>query len=124
MVYWAISDHSKDWSHSLSSRIAYEDVRCSRCVSCVSTKECLRVPKEQAPMETTDLQPDLQYQERPVRILDVATRQTRRTAVIFCRVQWTNHTEAEATWEREDNLKKEFPYLFEDQLESRGQDSF
>ena len=29
-------------------------------------------------------------------------------------------TEAEATWEREDHLKKEFPYLFEDQLESRG----
>ena len=71
----------------------------------------MRVPKEQAPMETTDLQPDLQYQERPIRILDVATRQT-RTAVRFCRVQWSNHTGAEATWEREDDLKKEFPYLF------------
>ena len=36
-------------------------------------KKCLRVPKEQAPMEAMDLQPDLQYQERLVRILDVAT---------------------------------------------------
>jgi len=76
-------------------------------------KKCLRVPEEQGPMEVMVLQPDLQYQERPIKILDIATRQTRRTAVRFCRVQWSNHTEAEATWEREDDLKKEFPYLFE-----------
>ena len=87
-------------------------------------KKCSRVPEEQAPMEAMDLQPDLQYQERPIKILDTATRQTRRTTVRFCRVQWSNHTEAEATWEREDDLKKEFPYLFEDQFESQGRDSF
>ena len=83
-------------------------------------KKCLRVPKEQVSMEVMDLKPDLQYQERPIKILDVATRQTRRTAVRFCRVQWSNHTEAEATWEREDDLKKEFPYLFENYPKSRG----
>ena len=81
-------------------------------------KKCLRVLEEQVPMETTDLQPDLQYQEMPVKILDTVTRQTRRTAVRVYRVQWSNHTEVEATWEREDDLKKEFPYLFEDWLES------
>ena len=76
-------------------------------------KKCLRVPEEQVPTEVMDLQPDLLYQERPIKILDVVTRQTRWTAVRFCRVQWSNHMEAEATWEREDDLKKEFPYLFE-----------
>ena len=75
-------------------------------------KKCLRVPEEQVPIEAMDLQPDLQYQERPIKILDVATRQT-RTTVRFCRVQWSNNSEAEATWEREDDLRKEFPYLFE-----------
>ena len=79
----------------------------------------MRVLEEQAPLEVMDLQPDLQYEKRPIKILDVATQQTRRTAVRFCWVQWSNHTEAEATWERED-LKKEFPYLFEDQFKSRG----
>ena len=83
-------------------------------------KKCARVPEEQAPMEAMDLQPDLQYHERPIKILEMVTRQTRRTTVKICRVQWSNHTEAEATWEREDDLKKEFPYLFNDQLESRG----
>ena len=76
-------------------------------------KNCLRVLEERVPTEVMDLKPDLQYQERPIKILDVAaTWQTRRTAVRFCRVQWSNHTEAEVTWEREDDLKKEFPYLF------------
>ena len=87
-------------------------------------KRCLRVLEEQAPMKTMDLQPDLQYQKRPVKILDTVTRQTRRTTVRFCWVQWSNHTEAEATWEREDDLEKEFPYILEDQLKPRGRDSF
>ena len=87
-------------------------------------KKCARVPEEQAPMEAMDLQLDLQYQERPIKILDTVTRQTRRIVVRFCRVQWSNHTEAEATWERGDDIKKEFLYLFGDQLECRGQDSF
>ena len=87
-------------------------------------KKCLRIPEEQAPMEAMDLQLDLQYQERLVKILDMVTRQTRRTAVRFCRVQWSNHTEVEVTWEREDDLKKEFPYLFMDQHKSQGRDSF
>ncbi|MGL6081917.1 MAG: hypothetical protein ACRC4N_05415, partial [Gammaproteobacteria bacterium] len=30
----------------------------------------------------------------------------------FFKVQWSNHSEGEATWEREDELKAEFPSLF------------
>ena len=37
-------------------------------------KKCLRVPEEEVPMEVMVLQPDLQYQERPIKILDIATR--------------------------------------------------
>jgi len=40
-------------------------------------KKCLRLPEEQVPLEVMDLQPDLQYQERPIRILDTASRKTR-----------------------------------------------
>ena len=87
-------------------------------------KKCLRISEEQAPMKTMDLQLDLQYQERQIKILDTVTQQTRRIAVGFCQVQWSNHTEAEATWEREDDLEKEFPYILEDQLKPRGRDSF
>ena len=86
-------------------------------------KKCLRVPEEQVPLEAMDLQPDLQYQERPIRILDTASRKTRTSETRICRVQWSNHTEAEATWEKEDDLRREFPYLFEELSKSRGRDS-
>ncbi len=86
-------------------------------------KKCLRVPEEQVPLEILDLQQDLQYLERPIKIIDTAVKSTRRSQIRYYRVQWSNHTEAEATWEREDDLLKEFPYLFEDQSESRGRDS-
>ena len=78
-------------------------------------KKCLRVPEEQISPDTVDLQDDLRYQEVPIKILDTVTKQTRTTTVRICRVQWSRHTEAEATWEREDALRKEFPHLFRTQ---------
>ena len=68
------------------------------------------------PVEAIDLQPDLRYQEIPVKILDTVTRRTRNSEVRICRVQWSRHGIEEATWEREYALKKEFPHLFRSQL--------
>jgi hypothetical protein len=42
----------------------------------------------------------------------------------MCKVQWSYHTEEEATWLREEKLKAEFPSFFSDPSESWGQDSF
>jgi hypothetical protein len=42
----------------------------------------------------------------------------------MCKVQCSHHTEEEATREREEELKAEFPSFFSDPSESRGQDSF
>ena len=60
-----------------------------------------------------ELQLDLTYCEQPLRILDEAERKTRRSSIKFLKVQWSNHTEAEATWEREDKLRSEYPDFFE-----------
>ena len=68
------------------------------------------------PEKEIDLQTDLRYQEVPVKkILDTVTRRTRNSEVRICRVQWSRHGVEEATWEREDALKKEFPHLFRSQ---------
>jgi hypothetical protein len=83
-------------------------------------RKCLRVPEEQVVPDTLDLQDDLRYQEVPMRILDTMTRRTRMQAFKLCKVQWSRHSETEATWEREDALKEEFPHLFEEHFESRG----
>jgi hypothetical protein len=55
-------------------------------------KKCLRVPEEQAPLEGLEVQEDLTYTEHPVKILE------RNKKIKMCRVQWSHHTEDEATW--------------------------
>ena len=56
-----------------------------------------------------DLNNDLTYRDRPLKVLEEDVRLTRRRVIKFYKVQWTNHSEEEATWEREDYLRREFP---------------
>jgi hypothetical protein len=87
-------------------------------------KKCLRVPKKQLPMEDLDAKDDLSYQEYPVKILETSERVTRNKKIKMCKVQWSHHTEEEATWERKEEMKTEFPSFFSNPSESQGRDSF
>jgi hypothetical protein len=82
------------------------------------------VPEEQIPMEGLDTKEDLSYQEYPVKILETSERVMRNKKIKMCKVQLSHHTEEEATWERENDLKAEFPSFFSDPSESQGRDSF
>jgi hypothetical protein len=80
-------------------------------------RKCLQVPDKPEVFKnidhhSIDLNHDLTYLERPICILEESTRLTRRRKIKFFKVQWSNHSEDEATWEREDYLRSEFPYLF------------
>jgi hypothetical protein len=75
-------------------------------------KKCLRVPEEQLPMEELSVQGDLTYTEYPVKILDTLTRVTRSKVIKMYKLQWSQHGEDEATWEREEELRIDFPHLF------------
>jgi hypothetical protein len=75
-------------------------------------KKCLRVPEEQLPMEYLDLGGDLTYSERTIKILDSVERVTHSKVIKMCKVQWSHHTEDEATWEHEEELKADYPELF------------
>jgi hypothetical protein len=85
-------------------------------------KKCLRVPEEQIAMEDLDAKVDLSYQEYPIKILETSERVTRNMRIKMCKVQWSRHTEEEATWEREEELKVEFPSFFSNLSESQGRD--
>jgi hypothetical protein len=63
-------------------------------------------------MEELDLGGDLTYTERLVKILDTAERVTRNKVIKMCKVQWSHHTEDEATWEHEEELRADYPKLF------------
>jgi hypothetical protein len=75
-------------------------------------KKCLRVLEEQLPIEELDLGGDLTYSERPIKISDITERVTRNKVIKMCKVQWSHHTEDEATWEHEEELKADYPELF------------
>ncbi|WVZ52225.1 hypothetical protein U9M48_003307 [Paspalum notatum var. saurae] len=72
-------------------------------------KKCLRVPEEVIDTSQIQIQPDLTYQEQPIRILDQKQRATQRRTINFYKVQWSNHSEEEATWEQEEFLRTKYP---------------
>ena len=72
-------------------------------------KKCVRVPTEIIDQQEILVEPDLSYTEYPLRILDQKERGTRRKVVKMYKVQWSHHTEEEATWETEDFLNRHYP---------------
>jgi hypothetical protein len=83
-------------------------------------KKYLYVPEEHLPMDDLDAKEDLSYQEYPVHILETSERVTQNKRIMMCKVQWSYHTEEEASWEREEELRAEFPCFFSDPYESQG----
>jgi hypothetical protein len=75
-------------------------------------RKCLKVPKSHIEEEAIQIMNDLQHREKPVKILDSTIQKTRNSKVRLCKVQWSREGEEEATWESEDSLRREYPYLF------------
>jgi hypothetical protein len=80
----------------------------------------LRVAEEQVPLEDFVTSEDLTYQEYHVKLLETSERVTRNKKIQMCKVQWSHHTEEEATMEREEEMKVEFPNFFSESSEFRG----
>jgi hypothetical protein len=61
------------------------------------------------PEPELEIEPDLSYQEHPIEILDQKERSTRARSIKMYKVQWSNNSVEEATWETEDFLHSRFP---------------
>jgi hypothetical protein len=64
-------------------------------------KKCLLAPVDVMLPEVTPLEAHLSYPEHPIKVLDQKDHVTRRKAIKFFKIQWSNHSEEEATWESE-----------------------
>jgi hypothetical protein len=60
-------------------------------------KKCLCVPEEQLPIEDLVAKENLSYQVYPIKILETSERVTQNKKIKMCMVQWSHHTEEEAT---------------------------
>jgi hypothetical protein len=72
-------------------------------------KKCLKAPVDVVLPEVASLDTDLTYLEHPIKILDQKSHVTRRKMIKFYKIQWSNHTEGEATWESKDFLHSRHP---------------
>jgi hypothetical protein len=72
-------------------------------------KKCLKAPVDIVLPEVTPLKADLSYLEHPIKVLDQKDRVTRCKTIKFFKIQWSNHSEEEATWESEVFLRSRHP---------------
>ncbi|XP_020080108.1 uncharacterized protein LOC109703801 [Ananas comosus] len=64
--------------------------------------------------EPPELQEDMSYEEFSVMILAWEVGKLRNREIPYVKVQWINHSNREATWELESEMKIHHPHLFED----------
>jgi hypothetical protein len=72
-------------------------------------KKCVRLPTDIIAETELEIEPDLSYQEYPSKVLDCKERSTRAKSIKMYKIQWSNHSEEEATWETEEFLRSNFP---------------
>lgn len=63
-------------------------------------------------VEKIELSLDLSFEEESVHILDHKVKVLRRKTIPLVNVLWQNHGSKEATWEPENLMRQQYPYLF------------
>ena len=59
-----------------------------------------------------ELMDDLSYEEQLVQILGREKKELRNKTISLVKALWRNHLAEEATWEREDQMRSQYPHLF------------
>ena len=55
---------------------------------------------------------DLTYSEEPIQIVDRKDQVLRRRTIPYVKVQWSNYSTCEATWELKKKMRTKYPHLF------------
>jgi hypothetical protein len=72
-------------------------------------KKCLKAPVDVVLPKVTPLEADWSYPEHPIKVMDQKDHVIRHKTIKFFKIQWSNHSEEEATWESEDFLRSHHP---------------
>ncbi|XP_062113070.1 uncharacterized protein LOC133824218 [Humulus lupulus] len=63
--------------------------------------------------EPLELQPDLSYEVKPVKILERGIKELITKRIPLVKFLWSNSAVEEATWELEDDMREKYPEMFE-----------
>ena len=75
-------------------------------------KKCLHIPQEAIEPANLKIQSDLTNEGKPIWVIEEMERVTPSKVVKFYKVVWNNHSEQDATWERDDFLRDAYPIFF------------
>ena len=76
-------------------------------------RKCLHVPNEVIEPTNIKLQSNLTYEEKPIQALEEMETVTWSKVIKFYKVVWNNHSEQDATWEREEYQHEVYPTFYE-----------
>ncbi|GJX12224.1 hypothetical protein Tco_0202083 [Tanacetum coccineum] len=77
-------------------------------------KKCLSDPTLQVPFDEIQVDAKLNFVEKPMEILKREFKKLKRSRIAIVKVRWNSKRGPEFTWEREDQMKLKYPYLFSD----------
>ncbi|XP_016752736.1 uncharacterized protein [Gossypium hirsutum] len=75
-------------------------------------RHCRFDPAHVISVEEIEIRPDLSFEEEPIQILERDVKALRRKSIPLVKVLWCNHNSEEATWEPEEVMQQQYPYLF------------
>ncbi|GJX23437.1 hypothetical protein Tco_0227882 [Tanacetum coccineum] len=75
-------------------------------------KKCLADPTLQIPLDEIWIDAKLNFVEEHVKILEREFKKLKRSRISIVKVRWNSKQGPEFTWEREDQMKLKYPYLF------------
>ena len=101
------------WAGSISPELPAQLSAVYNIFHVSQLRKCLRVLEKVIDIEKLQLEPDLVYPEYLIKIVAHKTRVTWNQTSDFYKVQWSNHSEREATWETEEFVRAKCPELLQ-----------
>ncbi|KAL0551690.1 hypothetical protein IC582_010779 [Cucumis melo] len=71
-------------------------------------------PTHVVDFEPLQISENLSYEEQPVEVLAREVKKLRSREIPLVKILWQNHGVEEATWEKEEDMRAQYPELFED----------
>ncbi|GJW31046.1 hypothetical protein Tco_0047921 [Tanacetum coccineum] len=90
-----------------------QELSCSHDTFHVSNlKKCLAESDIQVPLEEIEIDENLHFVKEPIEIVAWDVKKLKRRRIPLVKVRWSSRQGAEYTWEREDQFKTKYQYLF------------
>ncbi|GJR34991.1 putative reverse transcriptase domain-containing protein [Tanacetum coccineum] len=75
-------------------------------------KKCLSDEDLIIPLDEVRINEKLHFIEEPIEIMDREVKQLKQSRILIVKVRWNSSRGLEYTWEREDQMWKKYPHLF------------